>query len=99
MEEDTQIRLQQSRFAMLTGTEGIRVLRKCRVAVFGLGGVGGGVVEALARSGIGALDLIDHDRVSESNLNRQLIALHSTVGRDKADAAAERVHEIGRAHV
>ena len=69
-------------------------LRKARVAVFGLGGVGGYAVEALARSGIGALDLIDHDRVSFSNLNRQIIATRSSVGRYKVEVAAERIRDI-----
>ena len=69
-------------------------LQNARVAVFGLGGVGGYVVEALARSGIGALDLIDHDTVSITNINRQLFALHSTVGMPKAEAAKRRVLDI-----
>ena len=69
-------------------------LRASRVAVFGIGGVGGYVVEALARSGVGALDLIDHDVVSVTNLNRQIIALRSTVGRHKVDVAAERIADI-----
>jgi tRNA A37 threonylcarbamoyladenosine dehydratase len=64
------------------------------VAVFGLGGVGGYVVEALARSGIGALDLIDHDTISLTNINRQLLATHSTVGQSKAQAAGNRVLDI-----
>ena len=64
------------------------------VAVFGIGGVGGYVVEALARSGVGTLDLIDNDTVSESNLNRQIVALHSTIGRLKTEVAAERVKDI-----
>ncbi len=65
-----------------------------RVAVFGIGGVGGYVVEALARSGIGALDLIDNDKVCLSNINRQIIATDKTVGRYKVDVAEERVHDI-----
>ena len=69
-------------------------LKGARVAVFGIGGVGGYVVEALARSGIGALDLIDHDRVSFSNLNRQIIATRSSVGRLKIEVAAERIRDI-----
>ena len=69
-------------------------LKNARVAVFGLGGVGGYVVEALARSGIGALDLIDHDTISLTNINRQLLATHSTVGQSKAQAAADRVLDI-----
>ena len=85
---------QHERFAMLVGKEKTQWLAGCRVAVFGLGGVGGGVVEALARSGVGALDLIDHDTVSLTNLNRQLIALHENIGRYKADVAAERIAQI-----
>jgi len=85
---------QNIRFEMLLGPEGMTKLRQARVAVFGLGGVGGYVVEALARAGIGALDLIDNDRVALSNLNRQIIALHSTVGIPKVEAAAARVHDI-----
>ena len=83
-----------SRTELLLGSEAMRKLASCRVAVFGLGGVGGYVVEALARSGVGALDLVDNDTVSESNINRQIIALHSTVGRDKVDVAEERVLDI-----
>lgn len=82
------------RTAKLLGTEALSKLGACRVAVFGLGGVGGYVVEALARSGIGQLDLIDHDSVSLSNLNRQILALHSTIGMLKTDVAAERIHDI-----
>ena len=85
---------QFARTALLFGEEGMERLRASRVAVFGVGGVGGYVVEALARSGIGALDLIDNDRVSLTNLNRQLFALHSTIGRPKTEAAAERVRDI-----
>ena len=85
---------QSVRFEMLIGAEGLEKLRQSRVAVFGLGGVGGYVVEALARAGIGALDLIDNDRVALSNLNRQIIALHSTVGLTKVEAATARVHDI-----
>ena len=69
-------------------------LRCARVAVFGVGGVGGYTVEALARSGVGQLDLIDNDTVSLTNLNRQIIALHSTLGQYKVDAAAARVRDI-----
>ena len=69
-------------------------LKKARVAVFGIGGVGGYTVEALARSGVGTLDLIDNDKVCISNINRQIIAAEDTVGRSKVDVAAERVHLI-----
>ncbi len=85
---------QRVRFEMLIGAEGLQKLRSSRVAVFGLGGVGGYVVETLARAGVGTLDLIDNDRVALSNLNRQIIALHSTVGRTKVEAAAARVRDI-----
>ena len=78
----------------LIGPESVSRLKNCRVAVFGLGGVGGHAAEALARSGIGALDLIDSDRVAPSNINRQVIALHSTVGLYKTDAAAQRIRDI-----
>lgn len=85
---------QFSRTELLIGPEAMAKLRRSRVAVFGVGGVGGYVVEALARSGVGALDLIDSDRVSLSNLNRQIIATHATIGMLKVDAAAERVRDI-----
>ena len=83
-----------SRTEMLLGTAAVEKLAGARVAVFGIGGVGGYVVEALARSGVGALDLIDPDRIAPSNLNRQIIALHSTVGEFKVDVARERVLDI-----
>ena len=83
-----------SRSERLLGREAMERLRAARVAVFGLGGVGGYVVEALARSGVGALDLVDKDTLEESNLNRQLLALHSTLGQLKTDAAAARVKDI-----
>lgn len=83
-----------SRTELLLGTDALHRLNNSRVAVFGVGGVGGYAVEALARSGVGALDLIDNDVVSTSNINRQIIALHSTVGRLKVDVAAERIHDI-----
>ena len=85
---------QFSRSERLLGAAGMERLQNSRVAVFGIGGVGGYAVEALARSGIGTLDLIDSDTVCLSNLNRQIIALHSTVGQRKVDAAAERIRDI-----
>lgn len=85
---------QFSRTELLVGAEGIARLKKSRVAVFGIGGVGGYVVEALARSGVGTLDLIDHDKVCLTNLNRQIIATHSTIGEYKVDAAKKRVMDI-----
>ena len=82
------------RTAMLLGEEAVTRLQKARVAVFGIGGVGGYTVEALARSGIGQLDLIDSDTVSISNINRQILATHSTVGMPKVEAAKARVLDI-----
>ena len=83
----------------MLGKEALETLQNARVAVFGIGGVGGFAVEALARSGVGALDLIDSDTVSPSNLNRQIIALHSTIGKLKVDVAKERVLDINPACV
>ena len=77
---------QFERTELLLGTEALEKLKNSRVAVFGVGGVGGYTVEALARSGMGKLDLIDNDTVSLTNLNRQIIALHSTLGQYKVDA-------------
>ena len=82
------------RTRMLLGDEAVEKLRKARVAVFGIGGVGGYTVEALARSGVGQLDLIDHDTVSVSNINRQILATHSTVGMLKVEAARQRILDI-----
>ncbi len=83
-----------SRTELLIGTESMERLRAARVAVFGVGGVGGYVVEALARSGVGTLDLIDNDTVSVTNINRQIIATTKTIGRNKVDVAKERVLDI-----
>lgn len=83
-----------SRTEILLGSEGIERLKNARVAVFGIGGVGGHAVEALARSGIGALDLVDYDTVSLTNLNRQIVALHSTIGKYKVDVMKDRVLDI-----
>ena len=85
---------QFSRTAMLLGEDGVERLKNARVAVFGVGGVGGYVVEALARAGIGQLELIDKDIVSPSNLNRQLLATHDTIGMEKTQAARLRVEAI-----
>ncbi|WP_405345315.1 ThiF family adenylyltransferase, partial [Ruminococcus sp.] len=82
------------RTAMIFGETAMTRLAASRVAVFGVGGVGGHVVEALARSGVGALDLIDNDRVAPSNINRQIVAVHSTIGMLKVDAAELRVRDI-----
>lgn len=85
---------QFSRTQLLLGRESMERLQNARVAVFGVGGVGGYTVEALARSGVGTLDLIDDDKVCFSNLNRQIIATHKTIGRLKVEVAKERVLEI-----
>ncbi len=82
------------RTELLIGKEGIEKLSKSRVAVFGIGGVGGYVVEALVRSGIGAIDIIDNDTVCESNINRQIYATTKTIGKNKVDVAKERILEI-----
>lgn len=83
-----------SRTEILIGTENMEKLKNARVAVFGVGGVGGYVVEALARSGVGTLDLIDDDKVSLTNINRQIIATTSTIGKYKVDVAKDRVLDI-----
>ena len=85
---------QFSRTQLLFGQEGMERLYRARVAVFGIGGVGGYTVEALARSGVGILDLIDDDRVCLTNLDRQLLATRKTVGQYKVDVAEQRVKEI-----
>ena len=85
---------QYSRTQLLLGAEAMETLHNSRGAVFGIGGVGGYTVEALARSGVGALDLIDDDKVCLTNLNRQIIATRSTVGQYKVDVAAQRIHDI-----
>lgn len=85
---------QFSRTELLIGKDGMNRLNKARVAVFGVGGVGGYTVEALARSGIGTLDLVDNDQVALTNLNRQIIATHSTIGQDKVDVAKRRILDI-----
>ena len=85
---------QFSRTQLLLGETAMEKLRQARVAVFGIGGVGGYTVEALARSGVGQLDLVDSDTISISNINRQILATHSTVGRLKVDVAKDRVLDI-----
>lgn len=87
---------QFSRTQLLLGQDGMDRLANARVAVFGVGGVGGFTVEALARSGVGAIDLIDDDKVCLTNINRQIIALRSTVGKYKVDVAAERLRDINQ---
>lgn len=83
-----------ARTRLLLGDSGMKKLKNAKVAVFGLGGVGGYVVEALARSGVGHLELVDHDTVSLTNINRQILATHSTLGQPKAEAAKARVKDI-----
>ena len=85
---------QFSRTGLLLGEDAVDYLNRCRVAVFGVGGVGGFTVEALARSGIGTIDIIDNDKVCLSNINRQIIATHKTIGMDKVDVMKERILEI-----
>ena len=82
------------RTQMLLGEDALKKLEKSHVAVFGIGGVGGHAAEALVRCGIGKIDIIDNDTVAESNLNRQIIALHSTIGKSKVEVAAERFLDI-----
>lgn len=82
------------RLEMLYGKDKVDILKKSKVAVFGVGGVGGYVVEALARSGIGCLSLFDNDKVAPSNLNRQIIATTETIGMEKVNAAAERIRTL-----
>ena len=85
---------QFSRTALLVGQGAIEKLQASRVAIFGIGGVGGYVAEALARSGVGCFDLIDNDTVALTNLNRQIIATHDTIGQPKVQVMAERIHDI-----
>ncbi len=86
--------VKDSRTALLLGEDGVNALKNAAVAVFGIGGVGGFACEALARAGVGCLLLVDDDTVSESNLNRQLIALRSTIGRPKVEVMAERIRDL-----
>lgn len=85
---------QFSRTELLLGSDGVEKLKKSRVAVFGVGGVGGYTVEALARSGVGTIDIVDDDDVALTNINRQIIATHDTVGMAKVDAAEKRIKSI-----
>lgn len=82
------------RTELLLGSDGVEKLKKAHVAVFGVGGVGGYAVEALVRAGVGHMTVVDRDAVSESNLNRQIIALHSTIGRPKVEVVKERASDI-----
>ena len=88
---------QFNRTRRLLGSQATDRLAASHVIVFGVGGVGGYVVEALARSGVGAIDIVDNDTVSITNINRQIIALHSTVGRYKIDVMEDRIHDINPA--
>jgi len=88
------VSVKDSRTALLLGEEGVNRLKGAYVAVFGVGGVGGFACEALARAGVGRLLLVDDDTVSESNLNRQIVALRSTIGRPKVEVMAERIRDI-----
>ena len=85
---------QFSRTELIYGRDAMEMLKDARVAVFGIGGVGGYAVEALARSGVGSLDLIDDDKVCLTNINRQIYATRKTVGQYKVDVAAERIKDI-----
>lgn len=87
---------QFKRTALLLGKASVERLARKRVAVFGVGGVGGFVCEGLVRAGIGAIDIVDKDIVALSNINRQLIALHSTVGKNKVDVLEERLKDINK---
>lgn len=87
---------QFERTALLLGKASVERLARKRVAVFGVGGVGGFVCEGLVRAGIGAIDIVDKDTVALSNINRQLIALHSTVGKNKVDVLEERLKDINK---
>ena len=88
---------ENSRTASVLGADGVDRLARARVAVFGIGGVGGHLCEALARAGVGAIDIVDRDTVSLSNINRQVVASHSTVGRPKVEIMAERIADINPA--
>jgi len=96
-QEDNPLNEQFSRTALLLGKESVAQLAAARVAVFGVGGVGSFAAEALARAGVGAIDLIDNDTVSLSNLNRQLVALHSTIGQAKVEVMRARIGDINPA--
>ena len=82
------------RTEILLGADAMKILKSSKVAIFGVGGVGGYVAEALARCGVGAFELIDRDQVSVTNLNRQIIATWKTIGMDKTEAMADRIHDI-----
>ena len=83
-----------TRLEMLVGSDAIKKLQDKKVVVFGVGGVGGNAIEALARSNIGQIDIVDHDTVSLTNINRQIVALHSTIGKKKVDVMKDRILDI-----
>ncbi|MCG5512415.1 tRNA threonylcarbamoyladenosine dehydratase [Ectothiorhodospira shaposhnikovii] len=85
------------RTELLIGPAGLERLARCHIFIAGLGGVGGSAAEAIARAGIGRISLLDHDRVGPSNMNRQLVALHSTLNRSKAEVMADRIQDINPA--
>ena len=85
---------QFSRTRLQFGAEGIERLQRAHVAVFGIGGVGGHCAEAMARGGVGAINMLEHDPASLTNLHRQIVALHSTLGRPKAEVMAQRIRDI-----
>lgn len=85
---------QYSRTEFILGEDNVEKLKKARIAVFGIGGVGGNTVEALARCGVGTLDLIDDDKICLTNINRQILATRSTVGKPKVEVARDRIHDI-----
>ena len=91
---NTPLNNRETRTAYLLGISGVERLKRAHVAVFGIGGVGGHAAEAIARAGVGKIDLIDADTVSVSNLNRQIVALDSTVGRAKVEVMKERILDI-----
>ncbi len=83
-----------ARFSMLVGDDGIEILKNSNVIVFGIGGVGSYIVESFARSGVGNITMVDFDEISESNINRQLHSLHSTIGQSKIEVMKDRVLDI-----
>ena len=93
-QNETETEHQYDRTALLIGEEGVKRLAGAKVILFGVGGVGGFAAEALARAGVGHITLVDHDTVSLTNLNRQIIATHSTIGRPKVEVMAERIRDI-----
>lgn len=87
---------QFSRTELLYGKEVLQKLSNKKIAVFGVGGVGGYVIEALARAGVGQLDIIDDDKICLTNINRQIYALYNTIGQYKVDVAKERISQINK---